>query len=197
MLIQHWLTKMGNQPFSNKHVRRILDRYIRHHNELNFPNGLVIVDPFARDSFTTQLPSALTNDLNSDMPTNYHAEANDWCEWLLEEHLGPGSVDLILFDPPYSLRLLKDHYDHEDIKLERWQTWNMFGRAKAACAKLLKVNGHFISFGYTTRGLGRRKGFEKEQIHIFQSNKTPDSYDVLMTVERKVQHNLENWLEEE
>ena len=76
-------------------------------------------------------------------------------------------------------------------------TTKMFGRAKKASAKLLKVNGHFISFGYTTRGLGRRKGFEKEQIHIFQSNKTPDSYDVLMTVERKVQHNLENWLEEE
>jgi len=92
---------------------------------------------------------------------------------------------------------LKDHYDHEHIPLERWQTWNMFGRAKDACAKLLKVNGHFISFGYTTRGLGRRRGFDKEQIHIFQSNKTPDSYDVLMTIERKVQHNLLSWSEEE
>ena len=197
MIIQHWLTKMTNQPFSNKHVRRILDRYLRHHNEGNFPEPCVLIDPFARDSFTTQLPYALTNDLNSEMPTQYHAEANEWCEWLLTDRLGPNSVDLIFFDPPYSLRLLKDHYDHEDIPLERWQTWNMFGRAKNACAKLLKVNGHFISFGYTTRGLARRRGFEKEQIHIFQSNKTPDSYDVLMTVERKVQHNLENWLEEE
>jgi hypothetical protein len=197
MIIQHWLTKMTNQPFSNKHVRRILDKYIRHHNEANFPSSALFIDPFARDSFTTVLPGCLTNDLNSEMPTTYHAEANEWCEWLLHNRLGANSVDLIFFDPPYSLRLLKDHYDHEDIPLERWQTWNMFGRAKNACAKLLKVNGHFISFGYTTRGLGRRRGFDKEQIHILQSNKTPDSYDVLMTIERKVQHNLESWFEEE
>ena len=191
MIMRHYVTKITSEPFSNKHIRYIIDRHLAQHNSDTFPFACRILDPFARNSFTTQLEYAVTNDLNPVMPTDYHLEANDFCELILKEH-GEAQYDIILWDPPYTLRQLKELYDGIGMHLFQEQVQNMWGRALKACDKLLKVNGHFISLGYTTKGIRSRK-FVTDEIHVFQSNHTPDAYDTLLTVQRKVQHNIFNY----
>ncbi len=191
MIMRHYVTKITSEPFSNKHIRHIINRYLAHHNADMFPYEMQMIDPFARFSFTNDLPFCITNDLNPDCPTDYHLEANDFCEMILKEH-GEGTYDLILWDPPYTIRQLKELYDGIGLHLFQEQVQNMWGRALKACDKLLKVNGTFISLGYTTKGVRSRK-FQTDEIHIFQSNHTPDAYDTLMTVQRKVQHNIFNY----
>ncbi len=188
MIMRHYVTKISGNTFENKHIRYIIDRHLAQHNSDTFPFACRILDPFARESFTTKLEYAITNDLNPEMPTDYHLEANDFCELILSEH-GAGQYDIILWDPPYTMRQLKELYDGIGLKLFQEQTQNMWGRAIKACQKLLKVNGHFISFGYHTKGI-RSRNFSTDEIHIFQTNFAPDAYDVLCTVQRKVQHNL-------
>ena len=195
MILQHYYTQINSEPFSNNHVRKIIDRHIRRCFSDCVPDDIIMIDPFARNSFTTREHYCITNDLNEEMPTGFHLEANDFLEVMLDK-LGPGSVDLIVFDPPYTLRQLRDLYENIGADLEIWQVQNMWGRAKDAAAKLLRTNGFFISLGYHTHGLGRYRGFQKEEIHIMESFHSPDAYDILVTVERKIQSNLLEFEEE-
>ena len=71
------------------------------------------------------------------------------------------SFDLVLFDPPYSLRQLKEHYDGIGKDLKLWQTHNMWGEGKNKLAECVPVGGVVISLGWTTAGFGRKRGFEK------------------------------------
>ena len=195
MNINHVITNPSSTPFDNKHVRRLIDRYIRRLSDASDMKGPGLgIDPFARCSFTTSLDWFITNDLNPTMPTDYSMEMNDFCEMLLREsmEIKPRRyATLCLLDPPYTLRMLKDHYDGVGKDLDLWQTHNMWGRGKDAIASMMLVGGYCISFGYTTRGMGRHRGFEKKEILILESGGKPDRYDILVTVEQKVQHSLD------
>ena len=97
--------------------------------------------------------------------------------------------------PPYSLRQLKDCYEGIGSKLQQWQTQNMWGRALDACSELLVTNGQFVSMGYHSHGLGRKRGCIKSELHVLESFHGSDVYDVLLTVEVKVQHSLLEYLQ--
>ena len=67
----------------------------------------ISVDPFARDvSWATY-----TNDLNPDTLAQYHMKALDFLVMLRDTKDLVGKVDLIIFDPPYSLRQVKECYE--------------------------------------------------------------------------------------
>ena len=111
MLMSHRITNITAHPFDNLHIRKILDKII---NRINYdylnqkPGHPLFVDPFANDCFTNYLQGCITNDLNPKFNTNYNLEFKDFAHEMKElEH----KFDLIFFDPPYSLRQLKDHYD--------------------------------------------------------------------------------------
>ena len=59
------------------------------------------VDPFAG----MYSPATITNDLNPEMPTQYHMDALEFLR-----RLKTGSVDGVLFDPPYSQRQVRECY---------------------------------------------------------------------------------------
>jgi hypothetical protein len=67
--------------------------------------------------------------------------------------------DGVLFDPPYSPRQLKECYDNlglvlHDTKSSVWKSW------KDEIARVIKPNGLCLSFGWSTNGLGKNRGFE-------------------------------------
>jgi len=69
------------------------------------------------------------------------------------------SVDGILFDPPYSPRQLKECYDNQgmvlhDTKSSVWAKW------KDEIANKIKPGKICISFGWSSNGLGKNRGFE-------------------------------------
>jgi len=105
--------------------------------------------------------------------------------------------DLIFFDPPYSLRQLKDNYEGIGKDLELWQTHNMWGRGKDVLAELVKPGGYVISLGWTTSGFGKKRGFTKKAIHVMEQVAREDRYSLFITIEQKTQTTLKDFYEEE
>ena len=185
----HTITNISSEPFSNPHIRKVIDRVM---NEVlyNTCGNATLCDPFARESFTTQLPNCITNDLNQDFNTDFNLEFKEFAYTIQERGF---SIDLLLFDPPYSLRQLKDCYDGVGKDLELWQTQNMWKVGKDVLASMMPVGSYAISLGWTTAGFGKNRGFEKTEIHVFEQAAREDRYSLLVTVERKVQHTLKEF----
>lgn len=136
----------------------IKDFVLRHVGECD---GLVI-DPFARNSYFADE----TNDLNPDTFAMYHLYAEEFLELMITEH-GPNSIGMIIFDPPYSMRQVKEVYEkygtgkftgHDSRNVGRWTD------ERVLCDRLLSDNGVFLQFGWNTSGMGKKYGFEIEEI---------------------------------
>lgn len=190
-------TNITNQPFDNPHIRKILDREVDNMMRRTNGEGLA-VDPFARASFTNSIENFVTNDLNPEFPTHYNLEFKDFAKRMRFEvdNLDQRPIDLVFFDPPYSLRQLKDHYDGIGKDLELWQTHNMWKEGKDHLAKIMPVGSRVVSLGWTTSGWGAKRGFEKVAVHVFEQVAREDRYALLVTVEEKVQHTLDDFEEE-
>ena len=188
----HYFTNVDSEPFSNPHIRRHLNEVIKICTVNNNYQTISACDPFARHSFTTNEPGFITNDLNDMMPTDYHLEFKDFAEMMLEQER---KFDLVLFDPPYSLRQVKECYQGIGKNLELWQTQNMWGKGKDMLAKCIKPGGYVVSLGWNTLGFGKHRGFTKTAVYIFQNSGNEDRYDTLMTIERKTQTTLDSLFE--
>jgi len=97
------------------------------------------------------------------------------------------SVDGVLFDPPYSPRQLKECYDNQgmvlhDTKSSVWASW------KDEIARVLKPRGKVLSFGWSTNGLGKSRGFRMDNIMLVAHGGNHN--DTIVTVEIKVQGRL-------
>jgi len=189
MNMSHTITNITSTPFENKHIRKIIDLYIYKANQASKSNFLG-VDPFARESFTNYLQSCITNDLDDKFETNYNLEFKDFAKKMVElEH----RFNIVFFDPPYSLRQLKDCYDGIGKNLDLWQSQNMWKEGKDLLSHQVKLGGYVISLGWTSSGFGKKRGFKKVAVHVFEQAGMEDRYDVILTVEQKVQSTLENF----
>jgi hypothetical protein len=188
-------TNITNTPYDNPHIRRILDKEIDRMMWKTQGAG-VGIDGFARESFVNDLECFITNDLNPEFNCDYNLEWKDFAKIIEERTLqGFRPPDLVFFDPPYSLRQLKDHYDGIGKDLELWQTHNMWKTGKDAIAKTMPVGSRVVSFGWTTSGFGHKRGFEKVAIYVFEQAAREDRYALLVTIEEKVQHTLQDFNE--
>ena len=189
MIMSHIITNISSEPFSNPHIKKVLDRVLSDVMYNTCGNG-ILCDPFARESFTTTLPNCITNDLNQEFNTDFNLEFKDFAYTIQERGF---AIDLLFFDPPYSLRQLKDCYDGIGKNLDLWQTQNMWKEGKDVLAKLVPTGGYVISLGWSTAGFGKKRGFEKTEIHIFEQAAREDRYSLLLVVEKKVQQTLKDF----
>jgi hypothetical protein len=133
------------------------------------------VDPFAG----MNSPATIKNDLNPDIPADYHMDAIDFLK------LQPdNSIDGVLFDPPYSVRQVAECYKGFGINVTQEMTrMNFYSDMKKEIARIVKPNGKVICFGWTSMGIGKTRGFEMTRIllvpHGGQKN------DTICTVEIK------------
>jgi hypothetical protein len=102
--------------------------------------------------------------------------------------LDDAEVDGVLFDPPYSPRQLKECYDNigqplHDTTSRVWAQW------KDEIARVIKPGGKCISFGWSSNGLGKKRGFEITRILLVAHGGNHN--DTIVTVERKIQETLE------
>ena len=94
MIFSHKITSVTHEPFSNIHIRKILDSVMS--TVLYETNGQAILcDPFARQSFTTHLPNCITNDLNTEFRCDYNLEFKEFAYTIQERG---HSIDLLFFD---------------------------------------------------------------------------------------------------
>ena len=147
-------------------------------NELvkKYTSGMdIIIDPFANDCKI----GTITNDLNPKYDTTYHMDALDFLKLIEDE-----SVDVVLYDPPYSLRQVKECYEGVGITVTAEHTKSSW-RAKHLdeIQRILKPGGICLCFGWNTNGVGKKRGFEIIEILIVAHGGSKN--DTLCTVERK------------
>ena len=186
MMMFYHTINMTSEPFSNRKIRKIIDEYIRKLHQ-KYYGHFQICDPFARESFSVELPNCITNDLNPKFDTDHNLEFNDFAKLMETKQQ---KFKLVLFDPPYNLSLLKKHYDGIGKDLKRWQTHSMWGKGNDCVARCVEPGGYVISLGYNTHGFGHKRGFDKIAVHVLECRAREDQYNLLITVEQKMQKQL-------
>ena len=161
------MTRRQAQPsaatFTIKPIRELLDKYCV---------GKGWIDPFAGNTS----PAEFQNDCDPTTRPPCHLEALDFI-------LGfEGQIVGALFDPPYSMRQIEDHY--KKCKQFSMNTNRHLSDVKQALAKLLPIGGIAITFGWNSNGLGRSNGCEKVEV-LLVAHGGP-RHDTICTVERKV-----------
>jgi len=114
------------------------------------------IDPFANKNKL----ATITNDLNPDCDTDYHLDALDFLR-LFDSN----SVDGVLYDPPFSPRQVSECYKNFGYNVT-WDTTkaSFWSNHKKEVARILKLGGKVISFGWNSGGIGKELGFEITRI---------------------------------
>ncbi|WPQ59489.1 LPD28 domain-containing protein [Paenibacillus polymyxa] len=145
--------------------------------------GGFIIDPFAnRNRY-----GHITNDLNEKYDTNYHMDALEFLKQFPDE-----SVDVVLFDPPYSARQIKEAYESVGLDtqggvLTRASYWS---NMKKEIARILRVGGKAISFGWNSGGMSNKKLFHINRVRLVPHGGSHN--DTIVTISVKVRELLED-----
>lgn len=123
----------------------------------------------------------ITNDLNPEFDTNYHMDALAFLSQIESE-----SVDLVLYDPPYSISQAAEMYksygkEKLEINVANMKYW---ANCKNEIARILKSGGRVICCGWNTNGLGKNRGFE--MTYILDVVHGGSKNDTLVTLEYKL-----------
>lgn len=140
--------------------------------------GGFIVDPFAnRNRY-----GHITNDLNEKYETNFNMDALEFLRMFPDE-----SVDVVLFDPPYSARQIKEAYesvgmDTQGGVLTRASYWS---NMKKEIARILRVGGKSISFGWNSGGMNNKDLFHINRIRLVPHGGNHNDTIVTVSVKTK------------
>ena len=157
----------------NKHtftippITSLLKRYVG--------SGKDWADPFANSNS----PAEWTNDLNPDTESQFHLDALEFCQILPDD-----SLSGVLFDPPYSLRQMKEVYNSIGIdKLPYEHTIRFYGECRRILSSKVVLGGLAISFGWNSIGMTKKYGFEPIEIMLVCHGRAHN--DTIVTVEMK------------
>lgn len=134
------------------------------------------IDPFAG----RYSPAEIRNDLNPDMPTEFHLEASEFVG-----QFDTASIDGVIFDPPYSLTQVSRSY--KDIGLAfkgKENPTGGFPKVRDHIARIVRTGGHVISYGWNTVGMGKRRGFKPVEYLICSHGGNRN--DTLVVVEQRL-----------
>ena len=135
-----------------------------------------IVDPFANSCQY----GTITNDLNPAYDTTYHLDALDFLKMLPSE-----SADVVLYDPPYSLRQVKECYEGVGIQVTQEKTQSSWrARHLDEIQRILKPEGICLCFGWNSNGVGKTRGMEMQEILLVAHGGSKN--DTICTCETKV-----------
>lgn len=166
-----FLNRVWAMPNSNtfdiKPIRDVVLKYIKRNTES--------IDPFANVSKIAKF----RNDINPEYGTEYCMDALDFMKIFKED-----SVDVALYDPPYSLRQVSECYKNHgyEVTMETTQSsWR--SKHMDELARIVKPQGYVLSFGWNTNGVGKTRGFEIVEILLVAHGGSHN--DTIVTVEQK------------
>ena len=159
----------SKNTFSIKPIKELIERHIT--------EGLW-ADPFAGHSpFKDQM---LTNDLNPEIKSDYTLECIPFLETIED-----GSLEGVLFDPPYSPRQISECYSGIGRKVHQKDTQSSFyGDRKRLLARKVKPGGKAICAAWNSGGLGKCNGFEIVEVLLVPHGGAHN--DTIVTVEVKI-----------
>jgi hypothetical protein len=169
-------TRIWEMPNSNTFEIKCIERFISKYNKPD----IVSIDPFSNKNKI----ASITNDLDPSFETDYNLDALDFLKVFEKD-----SVDLVLFDPPYSPRQVSECYKKFGLTVNMETTQSSFwSNMKIQIARIVRPNGYVLCFGWNSGGVGIKRGFKMEEIllvaHGGQHN------DTICTAERKIIHSL-------
>ena len=175
-LVQMKFNRFWCMPNSNtlqmEPARRLVLSYIQ-------PN-METIDPFAKDCKIAKW----RNDINPAAETEYHLDALDFLRMCQTKV----AADLVIFDPPYSLRQVKECYEGfgRQFTMKDSQTACRWQAERNAINDILKVGGIVISFGWNSSGQGVGRMYEILEIMLLYHGGA--HYDTIIVVEKKLAH---------
>lgn len=143
--------------------------------------GGLWIDPYA--GMTS--PAQITNDISPNSKATYHLDALDFLK-----QQETNTADGVLFDPPYTLRQLKECYENARQEKAPAYIFNAKYNAeqKDEIARIVKPGGKAICFGYNSIGIGKTRGFQLERVLLVAHGRMHN--DTIVTVEQKVNNAL-------
>ena len=167
MIINRQWAMPNSHTFSIPPIRDLVNRYTE--------GKSVVIDPFANSSKI----ATVTNDLDEQYDTDYHLDAEDFLK-LFDD----ASVDVVLYDPPYTPRQVAECYKAlgRTVNMETTQA-SYWRKQKDEIGRIVKPEGIVISCGWNSGGVGMKRGFEI--IEILMVPHGSNHNDTIVTVERK------------
>lgn len=114
MIITREWSMPNSRTFKIKPIKNIIERY----QEELVSNSLVL-DPFSNQNIVIDRErlNLITNDIDPQYDTDYSLDALDFLKMFSDE-----SVDLVLYDPPYSPRQVSEVYKKLDMSVNMQTT---------------------------------------------------------------------------
>ena len=165
------ITKKWAMPNSNTFDIKPISILINSQKEINLESA----DPFANKSKICKY----TNDIDKSFKTTYNLDAIEFLKIFEDE-----SLDLILFDPPYSPRQVSECYKKLGRTVNMQDTQSSFwSNIKNEICRVIKPNGVVLCFGWNSQGIGKKRGFDMTEILLVAHGGHHN--DTICTVERK------------
>ena len=157
----------NKNTFDIKPIKELIDKYM--------VEG-IIIDPFANKNKI----ATITNDLDEQYDTDYHMDATDFLR-MFEDN----SVDMVLYDPPYSPRQVSECYKKlgKTVNMKTTQA-SYWSNQKKEIGRILKPNGIVITCGWNSGGIGKKYGMEIQEILLVPHGGWHN--DTIVTVEKKI-----------
>ena len=144
----------SSNTFSIKPIREMINKEL---------TSGVIIDPFANNSILKKFivnQIYITNDLDEQYNTDYHLDALEFLKMFEDD-----SVDMVLYDPPYSPRQVSECYKLLDKTVDFKTTQSSYWtNHKKEISRIVKSGGKVITFGWNSGGIGKKYGFEIKDI---------------------------------
>jgi DNA modification methylase len=168
MIIKRKWCMPNKNTFSIAPIKEIIYKY--------YPVDGLVIDPFANSNKIANI----TNDIDESFETNYHLDATDFLK-LFDD----SSVDMVLYDPPYSSRQISECYRKNNLSVNMETTQSSYWKKhKEQIARIVKGDGIVITFAWNSGGIGTKYRFKIEEILLVPHGGWHN--DTIVTVERKI-----------
>lgn len=157
----------NKHTFDIKPIGELIARYATKDNS---------IDPFANKNRIARF----TNDLDPQYNCDYQMDATEFLKIWSDK-----SINLVLYDPPYSPRQVSECYKSlgKTVNMQTTQA-SYWGDQKKEIARIVRPGGIVITCGWNSGGIGKTSGFEIVEILLVPHGGWHN--DTIVTVERKL-----------
>ena len=165
------ITRKWAMPNGNTFSIQPINKFIHQYNSVNIESA----DPFAN----TNRIAKYCNDIDPSMGTEFNMDAIDFLK-----SFDSNSLDLVLFDPPYSPRQVSEVYKKlgKTVNMETTQA-SFWANMKIEISRIVRPGGVVLCFGWNSQGIGKTRGFVLEEIMLVAHGGHHN--DTICTAERK------------
>lgn len=143
----------------------------------------IVIDPFANECNIKDIMinnTYISNDIDEQYNTDYHLDALAFLK-----QFDDNSVDMILYDPPYSPRQVSECYKSLGMTVNMKTTQaSYWSNQKKEIGRILKQGGKAITFGWNSGGIGKKYGLDITNILLVPHGGWHN--DTICTVEIKI-----------